>query len=203
MRTHERLDQGLVAARLPCRCRDAAAGSGCGWSGYRVRQPRARSLLCGLQQGFGSGKSGSLLVRQLRDEAANPGSMQRDGDAVGRDVDPFDQQPRDPRLFGRVELVLHRLEAPRASMISRCSTITSSAGSPSRRTAVIVRATNSGEESSRRAPRARGPRFRRRRQSAPGAGGYGPCGSRRGRCNTCTADRAGAYGSASLRSCSA
>jgi hypothetical protein len=37
-----------------------------------------------------------LLVRQLRDEAANLGSMQRDGDAVGRDVDSLDQ-PLPPR----------------------------------------------------------------------------------------------------------
>jgi hypothetical protein len=37
--------------------------------------------------------------------------MQRDGDAVGRDVDPFDQQPEDARLFDRVELVPDRLES--------------------------------------------------------------------------------------------
>jgi hypothetical protein len=31
--------------------------------------------------------------------------MQRDGDAVGRDVNPLNQQPQDARLLGRVELV--------------------------------------------------------------------------------------------------
>ena len=36
--------------------------------------------------------------------------MQRDGDAVGRDVDPLDQEPQDARLLGRVELVPDRLE---------------------------------------------------------------------------------------------
>ena len=36
--------------------------------------------------------------------------MQRDGDAVGRDVDALDQQPQDARLLGRVELVPYRLE---------------------------------------------------------------------------------------------
>ena len=39
--------------------------------------------------------------------------MQRDGDAVGRDVDPLDEQPEDPRLLGRVELVPNRLERAR------------------------------------------------------------------------------------------
>jgi ATP-dependent Clp protease protease subunit len=38
------------------------------------------------------------LVRPLRDKAANPGSMQRDGDAVGRDVDPVDEQPQNAML---------------------------------------------------------------------------------------------------------
>ena len=52
----------------------------------------------------------SLLVRELRDEAANPGGVQRDGDAVGRNVDPLDQQPQDSRLLGRVELIPDRLE---------------------------------------------------------------------------------------------
>ena len=36
--------------------------------------------------------------------------MQRDGDAVGRDLDPLDQQSQDARLLGRVELVPDRLE---------------------------------------------------------------------------------------------
>ena len=38
----------------------------------------------------GSGQSGSVLARQLRDETANPSGMQRDGEAVGRDIDPSD-----------------------------------------------------------------------------------------------------------------
>jgi hypothetical protein len=37
----------------------------------RVRERRARSSLCGPQQGFGDGRSGSVLARQLRDDAAN------------------------------------------------------------------------------------------------------------------------------------
>jgi hypothetical protein len=40
-------------------------------------------------------------------------SMQRDGDAVGCDVDPLDQQPQDPRLLGRVQLVPDRLQRAR------------------------------------------------------------------------------------------
>jgi hypothetical protein len=40
--------------------------------------------------------------------------MQRDGDAVGRDVDPLDQQPQYPRLLGRVQLVPDRLERAEA-----------------------------------------------------------------------------------------
>jgi len=36
--------------------------------------------------------------------------MQRDGDTVGCDVDALNQQPEDPRLLGRVELLPHRLE---------------------------------------------------------------------------------------------
>ena len=50
------------------------------------------------------------MVGQLRDEAANPGGMQRDGDSVGRNVDPLDQQSHDACLLGRVELVPNRLE---------------------------------------------------------------------------------------------
>jgi hypothetical protein len=38
--------------------------------------------------------------------------MQRDGNVVGRDVDPLDQQPEDASLLGRVELVPDRLERP-------------------------------------------------------------------------------------------
>jgi DNA replication protein DnaC len=30
----------------------------------------------------------------------NPGGMQRHGDAVGRDIDPLDQEPQDARLLG-------------------------------------------------------------------------------------------------------
>jgi hypothetical protein len=73
-------------------------------------------------------------------------------------------------------------------MISRFSTITSSAGSPSRRTAVMVRVTPEHEA----LDFGDGDR-------AHLAGGHGPCGSRRGRCNTCTADRASAYGLAAVR----
>jgi hypothetical protein len=62
-------------------------------------------LLCGLQQGFGRGQSGSLPARQLGDEAPNAGGMQRDRDAVGSDIDPFDQQPEEPRLLSGLELV--------------------------------------------------------------------------------------------------
>jgi hypothetical protein len=36
--------------------------------------------------------------------------MQRDRDAIRRDVDPLDEQPEDPRLLGRVDLVPHWLE---------------------------------------------------------------------------------------------
>ena len=36
--------------------------------------------------------------------------MQRDGDAVGRHVDPLDQQPEDSCLLRRVELVPDGLE---------------------------------------------------------------------------------------------
>jgi hypothetical protein len=36
--------------------------------------------------------------------------MQGHGDAVGRDVDPLDQEPQDARILGWVELVPHRLE---------------------------------------------------------------------------------------------
>jgi hypothetical protein len=38
--------------------------------------------------------------------------MQRDGHAVGRDVDALDQQPQDARLFGRVLLIPYRLQRP-------------------------------------------------------------------------------------------
>jgi hypothetical protein len=51
-----------------------------------------------------------LLVRQLRDEAADSGGVQRHGDAVGRHIDPLDQEPEDARLLGRVELFRDRLE---------------------------------------------------------------------------------------------
>jgi hypothetical protein len=49
-------------------------------------------------------------VHQLRDEAANPRSMQREGDAVGGDVNAVDQQAEDARLLGRIQLVPHRLK---------------------------------------------------------------------------------------------
>jgi hypothetical protein len=54
--------------------------------------------------------SSSVHTRQLRHEDVDPRSLQRDGDAVGRNVDPLDQQPRAPRLLGWEELVPHRLE---------------------------------------------------------------------------------------------
>jgi hypothetical protein len=43
--------------------------------------------------------------------------MQRDGDTVGRDVDPLDQQPQYARLLGRVEFVPHRLESAEVEQI--------------------------------------------------------------------------------------
>jgi hypothetical protein len=52
------------------------------------------------------------LARQLSDEAANPGGTQRQGDTVGRDIDPLDQEPQDARLLGRVQLVPDRLKRP-------------------------------------------------------------------------------------------
>ena len=36
----------------------------------------------------------SLFAGQLRDEAADSGGMKRDGDAVGRDIDPLDRSRR-------------------------------------------------------------------------------------------------------------
>jgi hypothetical protein len=92
----------------------------------------------------------SLCASQLCDEAANPGGMQRDRDTVGRDVDPLDQQPQDPRLLGRVELVPDRLESADGVVTSLSSTSTSSAVRFSRCTVVIVRATSSGDASRRR-----------------------------------------------------
>jgi hypothetical protein len=88
------------------------------------------------------------LVRQLRDEAANPCSMQRDRDAGGRDIDLLDQQPQDPRLLGGVELVPHGSSALIASITSLSSSSRSSAAPFSRCTAVMVRATSSGDASS-------------------------------------------------------
>jgi hypothetical protein len=43
--------------------------------------------------------------------------MQRDGDAVWRDVDPLDHQAQYPRLLGRGELIpcAHRLESAEGS----------------------------------------------------------------------------------------
>jgi hypothetical protein len=75
----------------------------------RSRSPRPVITLRP-QHGFGSGQSGSVLVHQLRDEAANPRSMQREGDAVGGDVNAVDQQAEDARLLGRIQLVPHRLK---------------------------------------------------------------------------------------------
>ena len=66
---------------------------------------------------FGRGRSGSLLVRQFRDEAADSGSVQRDGDAVGSDIDPLDQQPQDARLLSGVKLVADRLESAEVEQI--------------------------------------------------------------------------------------
>jgi hypothetical protein len=76
--------------------------------------------------------------------------MQRDGDTVGRDVDPLDQEAQDACLLGRVELVAYRLERAESlndlGLLERC--VLGRAVLP--RTAVMVRATSSGDASSRR-----------------------------------------------------
>lgn len=41
----------------------------------------------------------------------NPGGMQRDGDAVPRDVAPLDQEPEELSLLGRVEFAPDRLKS--------------------------------------------------------------------------------------------
>ena len=75
--------------------------------------------------------------------------MQRDRDAVGSDIDPLDQQPQDARLLGWVKLVPDRLESAEGlddfALLERRSS-----AAPSWRTAVMVRATSSGDASSRR-----------------------------------------------------
>jgi hypothetical protein len=73
--------------------------------------------------------------------------MQRDGDTVGRDVDPLDQEPQDARLLGRVQLVPHRLEgAEGLDDIALLELgVLSRAVLP-----LLVRATSSGDASSRR-----------------------------------------------------
>jgi hypothetical protein len=60
------------------------------------------------------------LVGQLRDEAADSGGMQRDGDAVGRDVDPLDQQPEDSLLagIGSLPTLNRRPDVTRANLCS-------------------------------------------------------------------------------------
>ena len=40
-------------------------------------------------------RSDSLFARQFGDEAPDASGMQRDGDAVGRHVDPLDKQPEE------------------------------------------------------------------------------------------------------------
>jgi hypothetical protein len=76
--------------------------------------------------------------------------MQRDGDAVGRDVDPLDQEPEDAGLLGRVELVPYGFECPEGFDDIALLEFGVSPALFSRRTAVIVRATSSGEASNRR-----------------------------------------------------
>ena len=61
--------------------------------------------------------------------------MQRDRDAVGRDLDALDQQPEDACLLGWVELVLDRLERPEGFdeidfLESRCPQLRRSPGAP-------------------------------------------------------------------------
>jgi hypothetical protein len=47
--------------------------------------------------------------------------MQRDGDTVGRQVDPLDQQPQNASLLGRGELIPDRIESEKATMTSASS----------------------------------------------------------------------------------
>ena len=112
---HQRLDQRLVAARLPrghspFRRHDQLRATPAlqphrDADGQNVDlDTRARPSLGSLQQGFGAAGAEPSLVRQFRDEAPDSGGMQRQGDAVGSDIDPLDQQPQDPRLLSGVEL---------------------------------------------------------------------------------------------------
>ena len=119
MCSNQRLDQRLVAPRLPCRCRHVMIS---------FRPPRRCSRI-GMRMVRVSTSRPTRSVITLRPPATGrtgpererPGPpaprrgcgfrrQQRDGDAVGSDVDPLDQQPQDARLLGRVELVPHRLE---------------------------------------------------------------------------------------------
>ena len=162
MRANERLDQRLVAARLPCRRRHslrrhdqlpatAALQPDRDADGQSVDlKTRAPGHYSAASSKGSERPDRSLLVRQLRDEAANPGSMQRDGDAVRRDIDPLDQQPHDACLLGRIELVPYRLERSERFDDIALLELGSLAAPFSRRTAVIVRATSSGDASSRR-----------------------------------------------------
>ena len=124
MRAYERLNQRLVAA-WPRRRRSCSFGRHDQLPATAALEPHRDADGEGVDletrahghysaassKGFGSGRSGRLLVRQLRDKTANPRSMQRDGDAVGRHLDPLDQQPQDARLLGRVELIPDRIES--------------------------------------------------------------------------------------------
>jgi hypothetical protein len=51
------------------------------------------------------GRSSGVFARQFSDQTTDPGGMEHDGDAVGRDVDALNEQPEDPRLLGRVKLI--------------------------------------------------------------------------------------------------
>jgi hypothetical protein len=112
MCSNQCLDQSLVSARLrrrhrrPLRHHDqlpAAAtlqpdrdADGQGVD-LRTRAPGHYSAASSTASD--AAKAGDPLVRQLGDEAADSGGMQRDRDPIGRDIDTLDQQPQDARLF--------------------------------------------------------------------------------------------------------
>jgi hypothetical protein len=130
-----------------------------------------------------------VLARQLRDEAANPGGMQRDGNAVGRHVDPLDQQPQDARLLGRVELVPDRLE--RAQRVDHLALLEDQILGR----AVLPANRGDGDQLGRsKQPPDLAKHQSLRLASSDRPHGRGPCGSPRGRCSSDRADRADAYG---------
>ena len=79
-----------------------------------------------------------------------PRGMQRHRDPIGRDVDPLDQEPHDPRLLARVELVPDRLERAEGFDDFALLELRVPGCTFSWRAAVIVRATSSGDARSRR-----------------------------------------------------